>query len=68
LEGYRTRYAAAHLEAVIKSLRELLEYAGSRSIRLGLAKTRMWFVSGKIDYNTLDEPLNPRHAPGISLL
>ncbi len=32
------------------------------SALLGLAQTRAWFFSAQLDYNTLDEPLNPRQG------
>jgi outer membrane protein assembly factor BamA len=32
------------------------------SLVLDLARTKSWFVTGRIDYNTLDNPLNPQRG------
>ncbi len=78
MEEFRKQNIEAHLEAVIKSLRELLDYAGRNGIRLGLenrfhyfdipSQDEMDILLGLADTECLGFIFDSGHARAMSLL
>ena len=78
MEDFRARNIQPHLEAVTRSLRELLDYAGRTGIRLGLenrfhffdipSQDEMEFLLGLADAERLGFIFDSGHARAMSLL
>jgi outer membrane protein assembly factor BamA len=52
----------ARVSAALEAGRREIVIDSLGSALLGLAQTRSWFLSARLDYSTLDEPLNPRQG------